>query len=100
MRGLPSWAGESIQHCGKESLLLYLSEHEDAHGLLAPRARPAIASKWLTRADNANRAVEKMLTEELRGDPASQEDPPGSNAVDAAVVSLDELSVTTLSTGG
>ena len=92
---MPIWAGESIQHCGKESLLLYLSEHEDAHGLLAPRARPAIASKWLTRADNANTAVEKTLTEALRGDPASQE-----NAVDAAVVSLDELAVTTLSTGG
>ena len=60
---------------------------------MAPRARPAIASKYLTRADNANTAVEKTLTEALRGDPASQE-----NAVDAAVVSLDELAVTTLST--
>lgn len=77
---------------------MYLSRHQDAHGLLAPRARPAIASKLVKCADRANKALERTLTEALRGDhaaPRQEEGPAGTNAVDAAVFSLDELAVTT-----
>ena len=65
---LRTWAVESIRHCNRDSLLLYLRKHKDANGLLAAGARPAIVSKLLKCSADARRKLEVQLTSELRGD--------------------------------
>ena len=91
LNGLFDWAVESIRHCKKESLLLYLRKHKDADGLLVAGARPAIVSKsWKCSSHQALGALEAKLAKELRGYGDAD---PRQRAREATVVSLDELAV-------